>query len=251
MKLGVVTYQIAQNWDLDQLIENCQKTGLWAAELRTTHAHGVEPTLSAGERRQVRQKFAASPVTLWCLGTTCEYHAAEAEVVRTQIEESKKWLQLAADTGATGIKVRPNGFAEGVEQAVTLRQIGEALREVGEAAEPLGVEVMLEVHGPGTSEPAHIRTIMDICNHPRVGVTWNCNQLDIIDGQIATNYRLLQPWIRSVHVHDLYEAYPYRELISLLQRDGFAGYCLIEMPASCEPERLLQYYTRLWSAWLA
>jgi sugar phosphate isomerase/epimerase len=249
MKLGMVTYQVAKDWDLDTMIEMCQKTGFAGVELRTTHAHGVELELSAARRAEVQQKFTSSGIVLWCLGTTCEYHAADPAVVRGQIEESKQWLQLAADTGAVGIKVRPNGFPEGIEQQATLRQIGEALREVGECAAGLGVKVMLEVHGRGTCEPAHIRTIMDVCDHPWVGVTWNCNQQDIVAGSITANYDLLSRWVWSAHIHDLYEDYPYHELIALMKRDGFDGFCLIEMPESCEPERLLKYYSRLWAEW--
>ena len=42
MKLGIVTYNIGKDWDLDTLIANCEGTGFDGVELRTTHAHGVE-----------------------------------------------------------------------------------------------------------------------------------------------------------------------------------------------------------------
>ena len=43
--LGLVTYNIAKDWDIPTLIANCQQTGFEAVELRTTHRHGVEPSL--------------------------------------------------------------------------------------------------------------------------------------------------------------------------------------------------------------
>ena len=57
MKLGFVTYQIGKDMDVPALIDVCQKTGFQGIELRTTHAHGVESTLSADERQAVRKQF--------------------------------------------------------------------------------------------------------------------------------------------------------------------------------------------------
>jgi sugar phosphate isomerase/epimerase len=64
MKLGLVTYNMAKDWDLPTLIEKCRSTGFEAVELRTTHAHGVEPSLSAAERQAVRRQFEGSGVRL-------------------------------------------------------------------------------------------------------------------------------------------------------------------------------------------
>ncbi|MBN1581327.1 MAG: sugar phosphate isomerase/epimerase, partial [Anaerolineae bacterium] len=68
MKLGLVTYMIASQWDVPTMIETCTALGYQGVELRTTHAHGVELSLSQQERREVRARFADSDVTLWGLG---------------------------------------------------------------------------------------------------------------------------------------------------------------------------------------
>jgi len=47
MKLGLVTYLWAKDWDLPTLIANCEKTGYLGVELRCDHKHGVETKLSA------------------------------------------------------------------------------------------------------------------------------------------------------------------------------------------------------------
>ena len=72
MKLGVVTYNIAKDWDVPTMIEKCTEIGIEGVELRTTHAHGVEPSLSAEERREVRARFEDSPVTLWAMVISLE-----------------------------------------------------------------------------------------------------------------------------------------------------------------------------------
>ena len=42
MKLGLVTYNMAKDWDVPTIIENCVETVFSGVELRTTHSHGVE-----------------------------------------------------------------------------------------------------------------------------------------------------------------------------------------------------------------
>jgi len=49
-KLGLVTYELAKDWDIETIIQNCEAAGFEGVELRTTHRHGVEPSISK-ERR--------------------------------------------------------------------------------------------------------------------------------------------------------------------------------------------------------
>ena len=64
LKIGAVTYNIAKDWDVATIIKNFTDVGLDGVELRTTHAHGVEPTLTAAQRAEVRARFEASPVKI-------------------------------------------------------------------------------------------------------------------------------------------------------------------------------------------
>ncbi len=247
LKLGLVTYNLAKSWDVPEIIAKCEATGFEAVELRTTHAHGVEPTMTAQERRSVRERFAKSKVKLLSLGTTCEYHSPDPAEVQRNIEETKAFVRLAADVGAVGVKVRPNGFPEAVPKEKTIKQIGESLRQCGEFAKGHGIGIWLEVHGKGTGELPHIRGMMDVANHPSAGICWNSNQTDVLDGFIRENFELVKPWIRNVHITELWrEDYPWRELFSLLKKAGYKGCTLAEIPESPEPERLMRYYRALW-----
>jgi len=247
MRLGLVTYNMAKDWDIPTIIQKCRATGFEGVELRTTHAHGVEPSISQARRREVRQMFADSGVVLWGLGTVCEFHAPDQAVVRQNVEMCKSFVVLARDVGAKGVKVRPNALPEGVPVEQTLEQIGRALRECGAFAADHGVEIWLEVHGSGTSHPPHIRTIMDHCAHPQVGVCWNSNLTDIKDGSVREYFRLLEKDIKSCHITELCDArYPWRELFGLLKQAGYDRFTLAEIPGSSDPERVMRYYKALW-----
>lgn len=89
MKLGLVTYNLAKDWDLDTIIRMCSEHMFEGVELRTTHAHAVEVDLSDEQRREVRQRFEDSPVALAGLGSAFEYHSNDPEELRRNIEGTK------------------------------------------------------------------------------------------------------------------------------------------------------------------
>ena len=241
LKLGTVTYNIAKDWDLPTLVKNLGDTGFDAVELRTTHKHGVEISLSAAARAEVRKRFEDSPVTIGGLGTTCEYQSADPAVVRKNIDETREWVQLARDIGSPSVKVRPNGLAKEVPEEKTLEQIGKALRECGAFAVDHGVKIQLEVHGETTSRVPRIRKILDYGgNHPGVRVCWNSNQTDLLDGGFDANFHLVRDQIGQVHMRDLFlEEYPWRQLLTALTDMRFDGYCFAEIPESADPLRVL------------
>ena len=254
-RLGIVTYNIAADWDIPTILKICKSVGLSPVELRTTHKHGVEPSLTKPQRKEVKQRFADAGIDIWGCGTTCEFHAADRAVVDKNIETCKQFIELAADIGGRGVKVRPNALPKGVPAEKTLEQIGKALIPCGKAAADAGIEVWVEVHGPGTSHPPHVKTIMQQCGHPKVGLTWNSNPTDIKDGSVAEYFELLRPWVRSCHINELWRdskgLYPYRELFRLLRESGYDRVTLCEvgrtMPDAASGEELMRYYKALWT----
>src|SRR3989442_15861623 len=161
LKLGTVTYNIAKDWDLPTLIKNLTEAGFDAVELRTTHKHGVEISLSPAARAEVRKRFEDGSVRIGGLGTTCEYHSPDPAILRKNIDETREWVTLAHDVGSPSVKVRPNGIPKNVAEEQTLEQIGKALRECGAFAHDHGVAIQLEVHGETTSRLPRIRKILD------------------------------------------------------------------------------------------
>ena len=253
MKLGLVTYNLAKDWPLKRIIEICSAHGFEGVELRTTHAHGVEVDLSAAQRKEVRKRFEDSPVALAGLGSAFEYHSADPEEVRRNIEGTKQYAQLAADVGAPGIKVRPNGLQHesSVPEETTLKQIGRSLAECGEHAAALGVQIRLEVHGHETCEPFRVRKMLDHGGrHPNVFVCWNSNPCEVKDASIRADFDLLAGDIALVHMRDLCAPdYPWLELLRLLRSRRYEGFCLAEIPESEQPVRIMDYYRTLWDVY--
>ena len=86
-----VTYNLPKNMDLETVSQTLEATGIAAVESHTGHKHGVEPSIGAGAR---------------------------ARAVRTF-----EFVDLAKDTGALVVKVRPNGLPESVDYATAIKNI--------------------------------------------------------------------------------------------------------------------------------
>jgi sugar phosphate isomerase/epimerase len=252
-KLGIVTYNVPKDWDLPTLLKVCKEVGIAAIECRTTHKHGVEPTLTAEQRKDAKKQFADSGVVFWGSGSTCEFHAADPAVVKKNIEECKQFIKLVHDLGGTGVKVRPNGVPKGADEQKTFDQIGKALAECGTAAKDTGVEIWVEVHGGITQEPKNMATIMKACGHKSVGVTWNSNPPDVVNGSVAASFELLKPWIKSCHINNLENdasgKYPYRELFALLRKSGYDRYTLCEVGTAYPVPEGTEYLKKYKATW--
>ncbi|MBY0373597.1 MAG: sugar phosphate isomerase/epimerase, partial [Bryobacteraceae bacterium] len=163
------------------------------------------------------------------------------------VEVGKTFIDLAHDTGAWGVKVRPNGFAPGVSKEETIRNIANSLKELGDYGQGMGVEIWVEVHGKETQLPPVCAAIMKETNHRQVGLCWNSNPTDVVNGSVKQSFDLLRPWIKNCHITELASSYPYRELFRLLRESKYDRYTLCEAQESKEPERFLRWYKALWT----
>ncbi len=251
--LGLVTYNWGKDWDLPTLLRNCEQTGFGAVELRTTHRHGVEPSLSPAQRRQVAQRFADSPVVLAGLGTACEFHSPNPAVLRRNLKLAEQFVVLCHDVGGGGIKVRPNALVPGVPQEKTIEQIGQALNRLARFGHNYGVQIRLEVHGRGTSRLPVIAQILQVADHPNLTVCWNSNPTDLAPPGLEANFRLVAKRLgQVVHIHDLISDYPWLKLFRLLKQVRYQGWLLVEEGRpTADPIRVMKYYRALWEYMIA
>jgi len=247
LKIGLMTYLLGSKWDIETIIKNCTETGFQSVELRTTHAHGVEVKLSISERDTVKKRFKDSPLETISLASAFQYHSPDAAELKKNIEGTKEYVLLARDVGATGIRVFPNAFPEGVAKEKTMEQIGKALAEVGSYASNYGVEIRVCVHRSGTNSVTVIKKIIDYSQSPYVYVNWNCDPSDQAGEGLVYNFNSVKERIKGVHMHDLYDpVYPYRHFFKLLSESGYKGYCNAEIGrVSCEPVEYMKCYKGL------
>jgi sugar phosphate isomerase/epimerase len=229
MAFGLVTYQWGNEWDLPTVIKNCEAAQVFGVELRTTHAHGVEPTLDQKQRQEVQQRFGASRVELVGLGSDERFDNPDPTVLKSAVAKVKEFLRLSHDVGGTGVKVKPNRFHPGVPKEQTIEQIGKALNDVADYGAGYGQQVRLEVHGQ-CAELTTIKAIMDFADNENAVVCWNSNPQDLAGDGLESNFNLVRHRFgRTCHVHPLDSPeYPYQQLLQLLIASEYDGWVMIE-----------------------
>lgn len=253
LKLGLMTYLVGQKWDIDTIIKNCKETRYEHVQLRTTHSHGVEVSLTAAQRADVKKRFQDAGLAI-SLASAFQYHSTDPAELRKNIEGTKQYLQLAADVGALGIRVFPNAVPKEGDKnrEKILEQIGKSVSECATTGYNLGVQVRLEEHGQGTANIPVIKQILDCADNPHVYIIWNNSDSDYTGEDLPKGYEgmsleaqfnLVKGRIGNVHLRELFTDYPWRKLFSLLSQSGYKGYCDIELSdESCEPVRMMKNY---------
>jgi sugar phosphate isomerase/epimerase len=250
LKIGIMTYTIAKDWDIETIIKNLTETKYQTVELRTTHAHKVEVNLTASQRADVKKRFKDSPLEVISLASGFQYHSPDAAELKKNIEGTKEYIMLAHDVGAVGIRVFGNALPTGVPEEKTEQQIGKALAEVGEFGYNNGIEVRICIHGTKTNRPSVIKKIIDYSQSPHVYVNWNCNPEDTQEGGLEANFNLIKDRLKGVHMHELWTPeYPFRQFFKLLAGIGYKGYCNAEIDGNPDPIRLLKFYRALFLAY--
>ncbi len=236
MKFGLVTYQWGKDWDLPTLISNCEKAAYQGVELRTHHTHGVETSLNASQRSEVKKRFDDSPVTCLGYGSNFEYHDSDPVKVRENIEQTKEYIKLCKDIGATGIKVKPNNLPDEIAKEKTIAQIATSFNEIGKFARDYAQTIRVEVHGRKTSELPNMKAIFEQVTEANVKICWNCNDTDLLAPGLEQNFNSVKKWFGdTVHIRELTIGnYPYQELFDLFTGIQYDGWILLE--ARTEPE---------------
>lgn len=236
---GLVTYMWGADWDLPLLIENCERAGVTAVELRVEHAHAVDVSLTMAQREGVRRQFEETRVALLGMGTNCEFHSPDSAELKKNIEEAKAFIKLSHDVGGSGVKVKPNQLSKEVPVEKTLEQIGRALAELGDEGLGFGQEIRLEVHG-GVSDLGHIKTIMEVADHPGVRVCWNSNDQDLAGEGLEANFAKVEPFLgKTVHIREVNQGdYPYAKLAELLVKVDYQGWVCLEARTAV-PDRVV------------
>ena len=185
------------------------------------------------------------------LGSSCALHFAKGEERNKNLDEGKRFINLASQLNCPYIRVFPNQLPKDRDRQESLNLIIDGLRELGNYANGTGVTVLLESHGELIYKK-DLLAVMEGAAQPNVGLVW-----DICNMWIATKeppdevYALLKPYIRHTHIKDLKiadgkEEYvllgtgivPIFHAIDLLYKNDYPGYYSFEWEKLWHPEIL-------------
>ena len=183
------------------------------------------------------------------LGSSTNLHQPEGEGRKKQIDDGKRFIDLAHQIGCPFIRVFPNNFPKDQERTATLELISNGLIELGNYAKDSNVKVLMETHGE-VVYTADIEKIMKTAEHPQVGLIWDAlNMWTITKESPSMVYEKLKKYIFHTHIKNatllndkisyvLLEKgdVPIFEAIDALAKGGYHGYYSFEWEKLWHPE---------------
>ena len=160
--------------------------------------------------------------------------ADEAER-RRAVENHLRWLTAAAALGCHSVRLNLEG--EGDEREWSLRA-SESLHTLGELADPLNLNVLVENHGGPSSNGAWLAATLKAVDHPRVGSLPDFGNFRIAEGEHYDRYRgvaELMPYAKAVSAksHDFDDDgdevhTDYRRMLRIVYDAGYRDWIGIE-----------------------
>ena len=201
MKFSFMSFSCPE-LSLDALLDLARQLGYDGVEPRVEckHGHGIELGLDAAGRAAARAKAAERGVAFACLATSCVY--ADPQKRRQMIDDTRRYIDLAADIGAPRIRVFGGVIPAGISREQAVDGVSNALSTVAAHAGSRGVTVCLETHDHWCT-PADVAAVMNRVGHPAIQVNWDImHPVRVAHVTMQQAFEALQPWIRHVHFHD-------------------------------------------------
>ena len=160
------------------------------------------PELLPEQLGDARRQLAAHGLTVSCLGASAQMHDLDAVKHEAQLDEARRFIDLAQALGAPYVRVFGNEYVKDVPRDQMLAHIAGALHELGDHARRKGVTVLIESHGDFTDSPALLE-ILQKADSPNVALLWDAHHT-FASGkeQPEDTVRQLGRYIRHTHLKD-------------------------------------------------
>lgn len=183
------------------------------------------------------------------LGSSATLHFSDLVVREKNLDEGKRFIDLANEIDCPYVRVFPDKFPKEQEKQESIDNIVKGLLTLGDYAKGSKQSVIMETHGDVTRVD-DIETIMKASEHKHVGLLW-----DFTNMWIPTKEKpqlmvdKLKKYIRHTHIKDAnlvngkinYKMLgkgevPVFEAIDVLSKGGYKGYYSFEWEKLWHPE---------------
>ena len=221
---------------LEKMLETARRYGYDGIEPRldSDHQHGIETDTDTQARVSIRAQCAAAGIEIACIATSCCFADPEDKDSRSDL--AHECIDLAGDLGCQRLRVFGGLIGVGSQRSQAIDRVSDALRSLSQHAAERSVVLCMETHDDWT-DPQLVATVIQKVDHPNIAVNWDAvHPVRLSGSTFEKSYALLKPWIRHVHVHDALKKEPFqfmalgqgdfdhREVLRLLQADGYDGY---------------------------
>lgn len=171
------------------------------------------------------------------LGSSAVMHISDSSERKKNLDEAKRFIQLAQQLDCPYVRVFGDKFQEKQEKNRSIELIAQGLKELGDYAKGTDVKVLLSTHGD-IVYTADIENIMQLVGYSNVGMGWDIeNMWSATKEPLSEVYTRLKKYIHLVHLKDLKieggkevdvllgrGSMPIFEAIEILTRDRYKGY---------------------------
>jgi sugar phosphate isomerase/epimerase len=228
------------------------------------------PELAPERIGEAKRQLAAHGLSVSCLGASAQMHDMDPVKHAAQLDEARRFIDLAHAVRAPYVRVFGNEYVPGVPRAEMLAHIAGALRGLGDYARGKDVTVLIESHGDFTDSPALLE-ILRQTDSPNVALLWDAHHT-FVSGkeQPEDTVRQLGRYIRHTHLKDSVVLpggtdrryvltgtgeVPVKRQIAALAKTGYRGFFSFEWEKRWhaeieEPEVAIAHYATVASEYL-
>jgi len=239
-------------WPWPQILDFAAEHQFASIELRgilTNMDLTQVPELAPEHLAEAKRQLSAHGLAVSCLGASAHMHEMDEVKHAAQVDEARRFIDLAEALGAPYVRVFGNEYVPGVPRDKMLAHIASALRELGDYARRKGVTVIVESHGDFTDSPALLE-ILQRADSPNVALLWDAHHT-FVSGkeQPEDTVRQLGRYIRHTHLKDSVPAgndrryvltgtgeVPVKRQIAALVKIGYRGFYSFEWEKRWHPE---------------
>jgi len=207
------------------------------------------PELAPERLAEAKRQLTAHGLVVSDLGASAQMHDMDPVKHAAQLDEGKRFIDLAQSLGAPYVRVFGNAYVKDVPRDQMLAHIAGALHQLGDYAKRKGVTVLIESHGDFTDSPALLE-ILQKADSPNVALLWDAHHTFVSGKEEPEDtVRQLGRYIRHTHLKDSVPAgndrryvltgtgqVPVKRQIEALVKMGYRGYFSFEWEKRWHPE---------------
>jgi sugar phosphate isomerase/epimerase len=241
------------DWDFKQIVSFAAKHGYQGIELRGIKRQMYLPLCdefkTSENRKATMRLMADNGLKFVDLGSSANLHFPAGAERTKNLDEAKRFIDLANEIECPFIRVFPNNFLKERSKAESMGLMAKGLLELAQYADGSKVSVLIESHGD-LIHSEDIENVLKSAEHKHAGMVWDVvNMWSITKEPVGQVYEKLKKYIRHTHIKDAKVSgsdvnyvflgkgdVPIFEAIDLLARDNYPGYYSFEWEKLWHPE---------------